>query len=46
MIDLDKLLENIQKTNPTITKEKMIEELLISNYSTNCLYLIFKNSQK
>ena len=32
MIELDKLLEYVQKTNPTMTKEKLIEELSKNRY--------------
>ena len=43
MIELDKLLEYVQKTNPTMTKEKLIEELSINRYSSNALIMIAEN---
>ena len=43
MIELDKLLEYVQRTNPTITKEKLIEELSINRYSSNALVMIAEN---
>lgn len=43
MIELDKLLEYVQKTNPTMTREKLIEELSINRYSSNALVMIAEN---
>ena len=43
MIELDKLLEYVQKTNPTMTKEKMIEELGKNRYSSIALVMIAEN---
>ena len=43
MIELDKLLEYVQRTNPTMTKEKLIEELSINRYSSNALVMIAEN---
>ena len=43
MIELDKLLEYVQKTNPTMTKEKLIDELSKSRYSSNALVMIAEN---
>ena len=43
MIELDKLVEYVQKTNPTMTKEKLIEELSINRYSSNALVMIAEN---
>ena len=43
MIELDKLLEYVQKTNPAMTKEKLIEELCKSRYSSIALVLIEEN---
>ena len=43
MIELDKLLEYVQKTNPTMTKEKLIEELSINRYSSISLIMIAEN---
>ena len=43
MIELDKLLEYVQRTNPTMTKEKLIEELSKNRYSSNALVMIAEN---
>ena len=43
MIELDKLLEYVQKTNPTMTREKLIEELSINRYSSIALVMIAEN---
>ena len=43
MNDINKLLEYVQRTNPTITKEKLIEELSKSRYSSIALVMISQN---
>ena len=43
MIELDELVEYVQKTNPTMTKEKLIEELSINRYSSIALVMIVEN---
>ena len=43
MIELNKLLEYAQRTNPTMTKEKLIEELSKSRYSSIALVMIVEN---
>ncbi len=43
MIELDKLLEYVRKTNPTMTKEKLIKELNKSRYSSIALVMIAEN---
>ena len=43
MIELDKLLEYVQRTNPTITREKLINELSKSRYSSIALVMIAEN---
>ena len=43
MIELDKLLEYVQRTNPTMTREKLIEELSINRYSSIALVMIAEN---
>ena len=43
MIDMDKLLEYVQRTNPTMTREKLIEELSKSRYSSIALVMVSKN---
>lgn len=40
MIELDKLVEYIQKTNPEMTEEKLIEELCKNRYSSIVLIMI------
>ena len=43
MIELSELVEYVQKTNPTMTKEKLIEELSINRYSSIALVMIAEN---
>ena len=43
MIDINKLVEYVQKTNPTITREKLIEELSVNRYSSIALVMIAEN---
>ena len=43
MIELDKLLKYIQKTNPKMTREKLIEELNKNRYSSIALVMIAEN---
>ena len=43
MNDINKLLEYVQKTNPTMTKEKLIEELGKSRYSSIALVMVSQN---
>ena len=43
MNDINKLLEYVQRTNPTMTKEKLIEELSINRYSSIALVMIVEN---
>ena len=43
MIELDKLVEYVQRTNPTITKKKLIEELSKSRYSSIALVMVSQN---
>ena len=43
MIELNELLEYVQRTNPTMTKEKLIEELSKSGYSSIALIMIEEN---
>ena len=44
MTELDKLLKYVQKTNPTMTREKLIERLNENYYSAFGLVFTFKNS--
>ncbi len=46
MDKLDRLLTSIQKTNPTMSKERLIEELSKSRYSTAVLIKIWQNTEK
>ena len=46
MIELDKLLEYVRKTNPTMTKEKLIEELSINRYSSIALVMVSQNARQ
>lgn len=43
MIELDKLLKYVQRTNLTMTKEKLIDELSKSRYSSIALIMIAEN---
>ena len=43
MIELNELVEYVQKTNPTMTSEKLIEELSKSRYSSIALVMIAEN---
>ena len=43
MIELNELLEYVQRTNPTMTREKLIEELSKSRYSSIALVMIEEN---
>ena len=43
MNDINKLLEYVQKTNPTMTREKLIEELGKSRYSSIALVMVAEN---
>ena len=43
MNELDKLVEYVQKTNPTITREKLIDELSKNRYSSISIVMIAEN---
>lgn len=43
---IDKLLEYVQKTNPEMTKEKLIKELGNCNYSSVGLVIVWQNNEK
>lgn len=43
MIELDKMLEYVQRINPTMTREKLIEELCKSQYSSVALVIVSQN---
>ena len=46
MIELNELLEYVQRTNPTMTREKLIEELSINRYSSIALIMVSQNIRK
>lgn len=46
MDKIDKLLEYIHKTNPTMTRERLIEELGKCHYSAVGLIMTLQNSEK
>ena len=43
MIELNKLVEYVQKTNPTMTKEELIKELSKNRYSSIALVMVSQN---
>ena len=43
MIDINKLLEYVRRTNPTMTSEKLINELGKSRYSSIALIMVSQN---
>lgn len=43
MNDIEKLLKYVQRTNPDMTKEKLIKELNKSGYSCVALTMAFQN---
>lgn len=43
MIELNELVEYVQKTNPTMTKEKLIKELSKNRYSSIALVVVSQN---
>lgn len=46
MDKIDELLEDVRKSNPEMTREKLICELSVSKYSTSSLFNTYKNSKK
>ena len=46
MDKIDELLEDIRKSNPEMTRERLICELSVSRYSTASLFNTCKNSKK
>ena len=44
MDKIDELLEDIRKSNPEMTRERLISELSKSRYSTAGLWNIFRRS--
>lgn len=45
MEQINQLLKHIQKTNPDMTKEKLLEELGKSRYSAVALIMVWQNSE-
>lgn len=43
MNDINKLLEYVKRTNPAMTREKLIEELGKNQYSSIALVMIAEN---
>ena len=43
MIELNELLEYVQRTNPTMTKEKLIKEFCKNRYSSIALVIVAEN---
>lgn len=43
---IDHILGCIRKTNPKMTKDKLIKELLKTRYSTIALEITYRNSKK
>ena len=43
MIELNELLEYVQRTNPTMTKEKLIKDLRKNRYSSIALVMVSQN---
>ena len=43
---IDRLLEYIHRTNPEITRQKLIEELGESDYSANSIYFLAIQTSK
>lgn len=42
-MNIDKILEYVKRTNPTMTKEKLIEELGKNRYSSVALVMVLQN---
>jgi soluble P-type ATPase len=42
-MSIDKILEYVKRTNPTMTKEKLIEELGKNRYSSVALVMVLQN---
>lgn len=43
---IEQLLEYVQKTNPTMTRKKLIEELSKCRYSSVSLVMVCENDRK
>ena len=45
-MSLDELLRYVQRTNPDMTKEKLIKELGKCHYSAVALVMVFENNKE
>lgn len=45
-MNIDKLICAVRRTNPTMTENKLIQELLKSNYSTIAILLTMENVKR
>lgn len=45
-MDINRILECVRKTNPTMTKDKLLEELLKCRYSAVALCMVCENDKK
>lgn len=43
---IDEILDDVRKSNPEMTREKLLLELSVSRYSTASLFNTCKNSKK
>ncbi|EOS48251.1 hypothetical protein C810_01337 [Lachnospiraceae bacterium A2] len=45
-MSIEYILECVKKTNPTMTRDKLIEELLKCQYSAIALYMVCESDKK
>lgn len=45
-MDINCIFECVRKTNPTMTRDKLIEELLKCQYSAIALYMVCESDKK
>lgn len=45
-MDINAILKCVQKTNPTMTKDKLLEELSKCRYSAIALVMVCENDKK
>lgn len=46
MMNIDKILEYVKRTNPGMTKERLIEEMAACSYSASVLILVSSTTPK
>lgn len=46
MMSIDKILEYVKRTNPGMTKERLIEEMAVCRYSANALIMTTDTTPK